>query len=59
MGVEHIISFEQKFRYTDYGIFLTGDEGTGFNLNIRQKSIFLSKDRIFILKDNKWQPIKQ
>ncbi|TLD78756.1 hypothetical protein LS81_010985 [Helicobacter trogontum] len=51
MGVEHIISFEQKFRYTDYGIFLTGDEGAGFNLNIKQKLNFLSKDRTIMLKE--------
>lgn len=51
-GTEHIISFELKFRYIDYGIFFNGDEAGGVRLSFKKISAFLAKNTIYTGEQN-------
>lgn len=50
-GIEHIISFEETFSYITYGLWLSGDEGNGWRINYKDKSIFYSKKGNIFYKD--------
>lgn len=61
-GDKHIISYARGFIYTDYGLWLHGDEGGGFHWDIeRELGGFLTKNNSYIntfyLKDNEWVKI--
>lgn len=50
-GIEHIISFKKLFSYITYGLWLSGDEGNGWRINYKEKSIFYSKKGNIFYKD--------
>ncbi|TLD80641.1 hypothetical protein [Helicobacter trogontum] len=57
-GKKNLIYQGIDIGYHNYGLWLSGDEGAGFGLN-EHKILTCGFNTHFILKDNKWQPIKK
>ncbi|RDU59035.1 hypothetical protein CQA53_11675, partial [Helicobacter didelphidarum] len=52
-GVNHTIFYLRGFIYTEYGLWLHGDEGGGFHWDIERELYLRNKDQKFVVKDGK------
>ncbi len=47
----YVVSFERNFAYKNYGIFLTGDEGRGFEMKSSEILECFNRNNTFLVKE--------